>query len=165
VQRNGANRGPFTATWAGCLIQMSKDSRIVIRLETEVDQWLGDTAAKLGLDKAAYVRMLIYQHKNGARVTAGLQGHMPMRQVEATTQPSPERPPVLDVGYEPLPPPAYEPPAQPVDLDAMMAEVMATAEVESPPEQVAPAPLNGGVRRITPRQPPPFSGALPDFVR
>lgn len=125
---------------------MTKDLRLTLRITEELDLWLKAESEQLGLDKAAFARLVLFQRKNGAQILAA--------------SPSPIAPTARDV-LDVSAPTAPEPASEPIDIDDLVAEQLAEADAQGltqPREredaQVMP---EGGVRSLGPRRPPPYS--------
>lgn len=145
---------------------MSKDARLTIRIGTDLDEWLNQEAAQRGLDKAAVARMMLYERKNGAPVAeANGSQTQPVYAPPVVVTPLEQLAPAasLDGGeFEPMPPAAYEPPAEPVDVDALVDQQFAEADAQGltaakPEEQPASLDDTGGVRVVGGRTPPRYS--------
>ena len=143
---------------------MSKDARLTIRIGTDLDEWLNQEASLRGLDKAAVARMMLYERKNGGPVAdaVGSQTQPASMAPVGITRLETLTPDAGNDAYEPLPPAAYEPPAEPVDVDALIDQQLAEAEAAGltapkPEDQAPNLDDTGGVRVVGGRTPPRYS--------
>ncbi len=111
-------------------------SRIVVRISEDLESWIAEQGEREGLDPATWVRSILTSMRNGRLAAPIVQ---PMHTVQASAP------------IETLPP---EPPADPVDTDAMVKEALGAAAEDgllasaADLEAQGDAPAAGGARPL-----------------